>query len=355
MIRYIMTFILFFVQAKIIAQDNNFSYKPFPVYTNAGKVVIAGDVNSFVYSNYYGKDVLKEKYSDAHSRPEYLVYELFKLMKTKNVAAIGKLYDTTFNKKNFSGNRMSDSLKNYSDIKFISKFRSGELQVIRYDFISSTSDYPYFAVMKKTGNKYNLTSDINVSDPFNLVGSFSPNNLPGTTAPAAVNTNGMTALYFVRNQGKIFFANGLPSEDYTAVYLGLDFYSGNSGAESDFLKKMQKAAGGNDADALKKMIATEDQPLLDQTYFNSYFYSEIQKIFKNYSSISALASIPVAGGKLLYFKYSGVGEGSYIGSIILKETSGKYQLALRLTDDDVSNVLQNVYIREAIYEYLKQR
>src|SRR5438270_4099530 len=208
------------------SQDNSqYFYKPYPIYKAHGQLVLAGSVNTYVYNKYYGKDIQKENYNDAHAKPEYLVYELFKSMKNKDVTAVGKLYDKTFNQDDFSGSRMGDQLKDYIDIRFRSKFRSGDLTIVRYDFVSADGKkvFPFFASVKKMEGGYFLTTEINVSDPFNMIGSFSPDNL-FNKASESVSTKGMTSLYFVRKEGKILLAGGLPDEDYAALFLRFDVY-----------------------------------------------------------------------------------------------------------------------------------
>jgi len=335
--------------------EGNYLNKPFSIYSSSGKLIIAGGLSTYVYSNYYGKDVKRETYSDPHLKPEYLVYELFKNMKVENLNAIDKLYDTSFRKKNFDADQMKERLKNYTDIKFISKFKTGDMIVVRYDFVSAGKEYAYFAVVKNIEGKFYLTSEINLSDPFNVVGSLSPYNLfnkPG----AALNTSNMTPFYFVEKENKIFFTNQLPNEDHTALYLAFDFYDNNSSAaEIDFMKQLQEAAQSIDPVEIKNLLAKDELASLSDPYFKNYFYEDIKKVFKNYSVISPLASIKTDDGRILYFRYSAPGQSSGIASILLKRSGDRYYLSLRMTDGDVNNILQNVYIREAIHNYFKQK
>lgn len=337
------------------AQDNTrFFNKPFSIFNNAGQVIIAGDVSTYVYNNYYGKNVKAETYTDAHAKPEYLVYELFKQMKNKDINAIGRLYDTTFDKKQFNGNRMVDSLKGYTDIKFISKFNSGDFFIIRYDFVSATKSYAYFALVRNVRGKYFLSMNINVSDPFNLIGSYSPNNLfdrPDET----ISTKGLTPFYFVKKEGKVFYTPELPGESYTSLYLAFEFFNNNSNtAETEFLKQLQNAGQSGDTMKLKNMIAVSDLPLLSDSYFGNFYYADLKKILKNYPDLTPLATLKINEGKVLYFRYANQ-LNSFVSSIILKQVNGKYYLGLRITNDDINNILQNVYIRETLVNYFKGR
>ena len=348
---------MLFISACLYGQDNNsnFIYSPFTIANSSQHVTIAGDVNTMVYSNYYGKDVQKEKYINPHAKPEYLVYELFKSMKARNVDAIGKLYDTSFNRKAFDVTRMGNSLKSYTDIKFLSKFRTGDVVVIRYNFISTTDEYAYFATIRKIDGEFYLTMDLNIADPFNLVGSLSPNNLFNRPAET-VNTVNMTPFYFVTREKRVFFTNQLPQEDYSALYFAFEFYNETSSSpEIDFVRQLQKAAQSEDSTRFKALLATNDLPLLADPYFGNYYYAEIKKIFSNFQLISPLASIRTGEGKLLYLRYSNSGQSSNVASIILKELNGKYLLSLRITDNQISNILQNNYVREAIYDYFKHK
>jgi|GEM_PF-1968463 hypothetical protein len=370
MSKYIFIAALFFVTVRASAQDNSkYTYKPFPVYKNEGKLIIAGDVMSFVYSNYYGKEVTTKGYTDPHASPEYLICELFKDMKNKDVTGIGTLYDSTFKKDDFDGNQIADMLKDYDDIKFESKFKSGKSMVVRYDFVSSVSKktYAYFAVIKKMGDSYFLTMDIKVSDPFNLVGSYSPNNHLVQKTYLAANINHMVPFYFIENDSDVYYTTVMPDDDYTAVYVNFDFYTKASvSPEINFLKQLQKTAQF-DSSKLIDLVLKSDLPLLKDPYFSGYFYAELKKIFIGYPNITPLATIKINDGKILYFRFSDdkYSPGSpataadlanqHISSIIVKPLNGRYYLSLRPTNDDVSNVLQNIYIKEAIYDYFKHK
>jgi len=353
--KYIFSAITILAAFSLFAQDNSqYFYKPYSIFSSAGQVILAGDLNTSVYSSYYGKDVNNEGYSNPHLRPEYLVYELFRNMKIKDIDGIGKLYDTSFRRKSFDGNRMAAALKDYTDIKFVSKFKSGDLIIVRYNFVSPRNEYPYFASIRETGNRYYLTMDINISDPFNAIGSFSPYNLPAKPGEA-VNTKNMTPFYFINKDSKTFFSNELPQVDHSALYVAFEFYNANtSSRETDFINQMLSAAQSGDSLKLKSFIAANEVSRLSDAYFSNYYYAEIKKIF-TYSSVSPVAAIKTNEGKVLYFKYSINGQSSYIASIILKESAGRYYLSFRVNNDDINNVLQNNYIREAIYDYLQHR
>lgn len=351
MTKIVITALLIFTGSRISAQS--FSNTPFPVYSVAGKPIIAGSVPAFVYTNYTGEDVKKENYTDVHAKPEYEVYEFFQALKSGNMNAVAGLYGPYYHKKNFDGKAMS-RLQNFTDVKFLSKFRSGDLTVIRYNFTGSGKPYPYFAVLKDTGGRWFLTPQINISDPFNVVGSYSPANLPEKPAEK-VSTEGMTPFYFVRKEGKIFSADRQPPEDYTTVYLALDF-SVRTGPsqEADFLKKFATAAASHDTAAVISMLTKEDAALLKDPYYHSYIFAELRKIFLTYSVIP-VATLPVKNGKVLWITYAAENEGYGISSMILKESPEGYSLSLRYPDDVLLNVLQDVYMREAIMAFLKAK
>jgi len=353
--KYILSTIVLLVTFLVNAQDNSqYFYKPYPIFNSAGQAVIAGDVNTSVYSNYYGKDVKHEKYDNPHVRPEYLVYDLFRSMKIKDVDGIGKLYDTSFRRKSFDGDKMASWLKDYTDIRFVSKFRSGECMIVRYNFISPRNEYPYFAIVREMGGRYYLTMNINTSDPFNTIGSFSPYNLP-SKAGDQVNTKNMTPFYFVNQDNKTFFTSELPQVDHSALYLSFEFYNSNSSSrETEFINQIKDAAQSGDSLKLKSFIASSEVSRLSDAYFSNYYYAEIKKILTN-STVTPVAAIKTNEGKVLYFKYSINGQASYIASIILKESAGRYYLSFRVNNDDINNVLQNNYIREAIYDYLQHK
>ncbi|MFI5185772.1 MAG: hypothetical protein ACHQF0_03560 [Chitinophagales bacterium] len=354
--KYLITAIIVFVTTLLHSQDNNnYTYKPFPIYKSPSQVIIAGDLNTFVYSNYYGKDVQKQGYTDPHSKPEYLVYELFRDMKIKDVEGINKLYDTSFKKDYFDDNSMISVLKGYTDIKFISKFKSGYQVIIRYNFVSTQKEYPYFAAITGTEGNYYLTLNINISAPVNIIGSYSPFNLFDKPAET-VNTATMTPFYFVNKENKIFYTNELPGEDYSAVYVAFDFPNEkNAPANMSFIQQLQNTAQAEDSAKMESLIDKTDLPLLAKSVFSDYVYKEIRKIFRNYPLISPMASIKTNEGRVLYFKYADEGESANIGCIIIRELQGRQYLSLKINNDDINNVLQNAYIREAIYDYFKHK
>lgn len=345
--KLIILILSFSTTSLILAQDKgNYFYQPFSIYTNAGKVVIAGTVKTSLYTS---KEE-SQSCADAHTSPECLVKELFKNMKTKNVKEIQNLYDTSFKPGDFK--TQSDFLKNYNSIHFRSKFKIDHDIIVRYDFVGTGKPAPYFAAVKMEGSKFNLTENLNLSDPFNEIGAHSPYNL-FDKKQEAVNVKGMTTFYFVHKENKIFYADNLPDEDYAALYLSFEFYQKNSiSAEGQFLKQLQLAAQSPDSMLFKKMLAPKEEALLADPYFHNYYYDEIKKIFK-YFSVAPLASLKLPDGKILYIQYTDEDNNSYIGSIILKQVTGKNFLTLRINNDVVNNILQNVYIRQAIYSYMQ--
>lgn len=327
--------------------NNDYSLQSFPIAKSDGQVTIAGALTTLAYRDYYGSNVKRESYINAHSKPEYLIYELFLDMKRNDINAIGKLYDTSFNRKSFEGTQMAAMLRNYTDIKFLSKFKSGDLLVVRYNFISSHDEYPYFAVVKENLGEYYLTMDLNISDPLNTIGSLSPYNL-FDKKPEKINTGNMTPFYFISKNSKVYLTTELPSEDYSAIYLDLEFYKQtDAGADIEFLNKLQQAGQSGDTATMKKMIFSGE--------FNSYYFEPVRAIFGKYADISPLCAIKTHEGKVVYFKFSNNGESAHIASIILKEQHGQYFVSFNITDPDVNNILQNNYVREAIYDYLQHK
>src|SRR5690349_17030278 len=92
--------------------------QPFAIHHSSGELAMAGKVNTFVYANYSGKDVAVEIGSDPHERPEFLIYELFRNLKSGNLEAVQSLYDTTFSVSAFQS---KFTLKGVTDIKFRSR------------------------------------------------------------------------------------------------------------------------------------------------------------------------------------------------------------------------------------------
>lgn len=342
--------VLFFsVTSGVYAQS--FSNDAFPVYSSGGKTLIAGSVPVYIYSNYKGQDVKKENYSNVHEKPEYAVYEFFHAMKEGNLKSIAALYGPFYHKKNFDRSSIA-TLKEYTDVQFLSKFRSNDITIIRYNFIGPGKTYPYFAVVKDTAGQWFLTPEINLSDPFNVVGSYSPYNL-FAKQPATINTDGMTALYFVRKDNKIFYANQEPPEDHTTVYLALDRSVRNGfSREKDFLKKFAAAASSGDTANIIRMITKDDAALMNDPYYHAYIFAELRKIFTSYT-VAPLATLNIGSAKVLWISFTTENLGSGISSLILKEGTGGYSLSLQYPDDTVQNILQNIYVREAIGEYLK--
>ena len=355
MSKYFIAFILLIAGTATAQPKGSFFYKPYPIFKAHNATIIAGSVNTFTYTDYYGKNVQTD--AAVHSSAERLVLELFNDMKKGDVDAVSSLYDTSFQRKEFDGSRMMDKLKKYNEIRFRSKFRTGSLIIIRYDFISTDSKdiYPYFAVVQNAGDNYFLTTNINITDPFTVAGSFSPYNLYEKAAEQ-VNINKMTPFYFVNKDGKVFYTNDLPGEDYTAVYLLFDFYNNTHVfPQTAFIKQLQKTAQNNDTVKLKSMLVKEDAGRLDDSYFGNYYYDEILKIFKYYPTITPLASIKTNEGLVLYFSYASEQMPAQVASLILKQSGNNWSLSLHLSDDAINNVLQNIYIRQAINDYFKKK
>ena len=349
MTKIIVTALIIFTGSSISAQT--YSNTPFAVYTTPGKSVIAGSVPTSVYANYTGADVQKENYTDVHAKPEYEVYALFKALKSGNMNTVAGLYGPFFHKKSFD-TKAASRVQSFTDIQFLAKFRSGDLTVIRYNFTGSGKPYPYFAVLKDTAGQWFLTPQINVSDPFNIIGSYSPANLPEKPSEN-VSTAGMTPFYFIRKGDKVFYADRQPPEDHTTVYLSMDFSvrSGHS-READFLKKFAAAAATHDTAVIISMLTKEDADLLKDPYYHRYIYAELRKIFLSYS-VEPLATLTAGDIKVLWISYAAKNEGGGISSMILKDSPGGYSLSLRYPVDALQNVLQDVYIREAIMAFLK--
>ncbi len=345
------------------AQDNSaYFYKPFSIYKVNGEQVMAGSVKTFVYQDYYGKNIQKEPHSNAHLKPEYLVYALFTLMKNKDINSIATLYDSSFKKDNFDKNWMTDKLRDYADIRLRSKFRSADLIIVRYDFVSADrkKSFPFFAIVKKRGDGYYLNADFDTADPFNLIGSLSPDN-HFTRADESIITAGMTPFYFIRKEDKILLASGIPvasgqyDEDYTTLYLRLESYDKKKvpGPIEELLEQMQRTARQDDTALFKNFVIASDLPLLEQEYFHNYYYAGLMRIFKNYPMITPLAGLKINGGEVLYFKFAD-SLNSRTAYIILKKKEEKYSMELQFKDAVVSNILQDDYIGEAIASYLKQ-
>ena len=355
--KYIAACIACIIFTAVHAQDNDkYAYKPFSIYRTSAQVVIAGDLKTFVYANYTGNDVKRLNYTDAHAKPEYLVYELFKVMKNKNVDALKDLYDTSYRKEKFDAKQIETFMKDYSDIRFISKFRSGNLTIVRYNFTGAgNAIYPYFAIVQQYGTKYYLTTHINLSEPFNVIGSLSPSNLTQKTENA-VATNNMTAFYFVRNADTVSFTTEKPSEEYSAIYLSIEKLSAGAGSpEKDFLEQLRNAAKITDETALKNMLSKDDQALLLKSeMYNNYFLKGIRKLFNNFQEVVPVAVIATDEGKIVYFKYSNPGENKHVSSVVLKKENNRYTLSLKIGNDDLNNVLQNLYVREALLQYLEK-
>ena len=357
MSKLILTIATFFAALFCYSQDDHGNYfsKPFSIFNSSGKEIVAGSVNTFVYSNYFGKDVAKQSSGNAHKKPEYLVYQFFTAMKLRDFNAISKLFDSSFDRKDFESNSITQVADNSSDIRYCSKFITGDRTIVRYDFISKKGSFPYFAIIKRIQGEYYLTSSLDLSDPFNVVGSLSPFNMfDKSTSQASV--AGMTPFYFIEKEGKIFYTTQKPDEDFTAVYLKLEKYYPNSKAsEIEVLKQLQRVAREKDFSRVKDLLIKNDWPLLTDSKYNSYLNDKILNIFRNNSNISPLCSIQTGSGKILYFEYSNPGQGSNIASIALNKSINKYYLSMKFTNSDENNVLQNIYVREAIYDYLKQK
>src|SRR5437763_838192 len=112
----------------------------------------------------------------------------------------------------------------YFKLNLMNKFRTEDQFVIRYNCISSSKKYAYFAVIKKTDNSYYLSSDFNISDPFNIIGSLSPNNL-FERKESDIRIDNMTPFYFISKNNKVFYSEQLPVDAYSALYMAFEFYS----------------------------------------------------------------------------------------------------------------------------------
>ena len=334
--------------------SGKFFYQPFPLNSVGGKVILAGNVSTFLYSEYYGKNVMSEKYSDVHANPEYLVYELFRDMKAKNTAAIASLYDSSYDKSYFDGDMMSTIMSRYEDIRFQSKFRCGDRMVIRYDFVSPGNVYPFFATVRMIKNRYYLTLNLELADPLNLLGTFSPYNISNEKIENVDSTK-MTAFYFVRKDGRSFYTTQAPPEEYTALYIAFSFYTPNkTSPESEFIKKLQKVASAKDSAGFKKMVFASDLPLLADPFYHEYFKT-LLNLFADHPTIAPVALINTSEDKIFYLNYSDTVQSPKITSINLKESGGKMYLSFSITNKVVNQVLENIYVQDAINGYLAKR
>jgi hypothetical protein len=188
-----------------------------------------------------------------------------------------------------------------------------------------------------------------------MISSLSPFNLFERAADV-VDISHMTAFYFIDKEGKIFFTTEPPTENHTTLYLGMTNYNEQSkGPELDLLKKIKSTAMFNDSMAMNKLIIRSEQSLLSDPSYAEYIHEDLVKIFKNYSEISPLASIETGDGKIVYFKFSNAGETPTVGSILFRKWGNQWFISMRRTYGDMNNILQNSYVREALYNYFKQK
>jgi len=202
-------------------------------------------------------------------------------------------------------------------------------------------------------SKHYLVTGINFSDPFNLIGALSPYNFfekPGRV----IATKNMVPFYFVQKDNKIFFTNETPTENYSALYLALESIKKQSGPEVDFLKKIVSLAQAENNEALNALVAPEERKSLEN-YFTNYQYERLVKLFQDFPEVTAIASLNTEEGKIIYFRYSDLPGRTGISSLILKKTSGKYCLSFTVKNKDVNNILQNDYVREAIFNYFRKQ
>jgi hypothetical protein len=357
MSKYLTIVLALFIHLCGRSQDTKgqYFYKPFPIFKSGGQVVIAGDIHTVVYGEYYGRDVRQEGYTNPHARPETLVLELFKDIKAMDLNGIGRLYDSTFDRKGFDAAKTAGELSGYEDIRFRSKFRCGDLIVVRYDFVSKDKSYAYFATIRSANGAYYLTSLLNIMEPFHLIGSLSPDNLLQKTEEP-VNTGLLTPFYFVRKDDKVLFTNDLPQDEYTAVYIAFQSFVRVAYApETEFVKRLQQAARMADTNALRNLVAPDQLPLLRDPTVANYFNNEIRKVFGGFPAITPLEGIRTTDGEVLYFSYADSSQTGNIASIILKSSGGKYGLAFGITDHKIRNILGNVYVREAIVDFMRRK
>lgn len=333
----------------------DFAYKPFVISRAGNQVVLAGDVHTVVYPEYFGRDVRREANPDAHARPETLVYAIFMAMKAGDITGLGKLCDSTFDRKNFSTAHLSAIVKDYDDIRFRSKFSCGDLIIVRYDLVSANKTFAYFAPVRVMRGGYYLTMGLNLSDPFNLLGSLSPDNV-FERPEENVSIEGMTPFYFVHKDGKILFTNDTPPDEYTALYIAFESYlKVTYSAEIDFVRRVQRAAKSSDTLELRRLIAPDQVNLLSDSNFSSYYYNQLRKVFGTFSVITPMEGIRTGDGRIIYFSYADSGTSANVASVVLKTVGGRYYLAFRTADADLTSVLQNAYVREAIMDFMRKK
>ena len=341
----------------IFAQEDNslFKNEPYSIIKNSDKIIIAGGVNTFIYNNYYGSNVRTDNYSDPHIKPEYLVYEFFKAIKSDDISKLKDLFDSSYKESSNQNDEMK-KLKNFDDIKFHSKFKISDLLVIRYNFVSSKDDYPYFAVVRKINNKYHLTASFNISDPFHIIGSLSPYNYFDKSGEI-IDINNFVPFYFVENEDKIYYSNEMPSEDWAGLYINFNFYSSNdtNNQEIDFINKIHEVSLLNDSAKIIELVYPEHRTLLEDKYFKSYLLDEVMKIFRYSTKIIPLAGVNSGDGLVIYLKIFNNENSSNIYSLIFKQESGNYYISLKYSDDTLYDILENVYIKQAIYDYFQNK
>jgi hypothetical protein len=102
------------------------------------------------------------------------------------------------------------------------------------------------------------------------------------------------------------------------------------------------------------MLSAEAQAMVRSENYGNYFMGEIRKVFSGFSEIRPLAAIPTSEGKVVYFRYSNPGESVHISSVIMKKENNRNLLSLKVKDDGLDNLLQNLYVKEALRNYLQQ-
>ena len=357
MLKYIFSGLLMVFSITVFSQENKYTNPPYAVYKTHGKAVIAGSVNAYIYKDVLGK-AMNDAPANAHSSPENLVHQLFLAMKKRDINAISALYDNSYNARTVNTAQLTTMLSKYDDIRFVSKFKTGNRIIVRYDFISSGAEkpYSYFAAINKNSNSYFLTTDINITDPFNIIGSLSPGNLLKKPVEQ-VDIKSMVPFYFVTKDNKVMVTNRLPRDEYTGLYFAFEKYTiGSVAPEISFLKQLQQMAQKGDTAQIKELIAPADRKLLSDPYFGNYYYGELLKIMYNFT-IKPAAALSVNNGKIIYFRYTmpNTSIDPNVSSVILTQEGGKWYLAFHTSDGILNNILQNVYIKEALVDYFNKQ
>lgn len=332
-----------------------YHHEPFPVYSVGQKVGIAVSIKTFIYKDFFGKDVLRQATNNPHEEPEYLIEAMFKAIQNKDLLLLKSLFLDTVKLNSTDINKMYDGLSLYTDVQFYSKIQSGEFVMMNYDFYTRGNLRPYFSPIIKDRGKYYLTLKIDGSNPFFMASSWVTDWLTNRTK-SPLQLNNYTAVHFNCMQKNIDYSFNEKNNDAVTFYFDINLKKEKSN-ESDFLNRLHQLCMKPGYDNIRGILIPEQIKFItDTTNFISFSYDRIYGMLKYTPIVELLGIVNLSEKKKIAFiALKSEGGLRKTSSIMLQIINGNYYVDLEENDKALLSIFQNTYVDKALTTYFTKQ